>query len=103
MTSVIEYSAVGAYHPIIYILTIDAERRARFTVGKCCDHGCWANQRVPRLEKLLPGDNGLVAPVECLQVAWKSGRLSPPFLLEGSNHHTYLLSGAWQFLMGLPF
>ncbi len=54
--------------PIDDFLIVNVQRRPWFAMWKCRDHRWWAQQDIPLLEELLPGENGLVAPVKRFQV-----------------------------------
>ena len=73
--------------PIDDFLIVNAQRRPWFAMWKRRDHRWWAQQDIPLLEELLPGENGLVALVKRFQVLGKGGRLFLLFRLECSSYH----------------
>src|SRR5436305_11140323 len=87
VAGVIEQRAMATDHPIYYFLTVNLQWRSRFAVWKRRDHGRWAQQDIPLLEELLPGEHGPVAPVKCFQVLGKAGRSFLLFRLECSSNH----------------
>ena len=91
MASVIEECTMATDRPINDFLIINAQWRPWFAMWKCRDHRWWAQQDIPLLEELLPGENGLVAPVQGFQLLSKGGRL---FLLFRSITHTLLVHAA---------
>jgi hypothetical protein len=84
---VIEHRAMSAHHPIRDFLAVNEEGRSRFAVEKRRHHGRWAQEYIPFIEELLPGEHGLVAPVQGLQVVCQRRWSRLILWLEGSNHH----------------
>src|SRR5205807_851996 len=87
VAGVIEQRAMGTDHPIYYFPTVNVQRRSRFAVWKRRDHGRRAQQDIPLLEELLPGEHGLVTPVKGFQVLGEGSRWFVRFRLECSSNH----------------
>src|SRR5260221_12582964 len=90
---------MGTYHPIYYFLAIYVQRRPRLAMAKSRDHRWQTQQDIPILEELLPGENGLVAPVKRFQILGKGGRSFLLFRLECANHHANKCTGVHEFLV----
>src|SRR3989442_7935085 len=99
MTGVIEHSAMRTDHPVFYFPTINVQWRSRFAVWKRSDHERRAQQDIPFIKELLPRDNGLVTPMNRLQIVCEGGRSFLLFRLEGSSHHSDQCAGAREFLV----
>src|SRR4051812_47144216 len=87
MTRVIKQGGVSADQPIRYLLTIELQWRARFAMRKRRDHRRWAEQGIPLRKEPLPGDHGLVTPVERFEVLGEGGRWLIGLRLECADHH----------------
>src|SRR3989442_13304721 len=90
---------MSTYHPIRYFLVVNLEWRSRFAVWKRSDHGRRAQQDIPFIKELLPGEYRLVTPVKGFQVVCQGGRSFLLFRLEGSSHHSDQCAGAREFLV----
>src|SRR5260221_12302760 len=74
-------------HPVRDVLAVNGQRRPRLAVWKRGDHRGRAQEDVPLLEELLPRDDGLIAPVQRLQIACEGGWSILLLRLECAGHH----------------
>src|SRR6266498_6038007 len=88
VTSVIEQSAMGTYHPVFHFPTVHKQRRSSFTMWKRGDRRWRTQKQIPLIEELLPGDNRLVTPVKRFKVLVEGDWRFILFRLECSNNHS---------------
>ena len=97
MAAIVKQGAVSTDHPIVDVLAIDLERSSWFAVRKRRDHAGRAEKRIATLEELFPGGNGLVPPVQRIEIVNEARWLPFAVRLRGADHHANQFACARQF------
>src|SRR5207244_6455933 len=90
---------MSTYHPIRYFLAVNNQWRSRFAMRKRRRHCGRAQEHIPFIKELLPGEYRLVTPVQGLQVVGQRGWSFLLLRLEGSSHHSDQCTSTREFLV----